>query len=148
MGSETWGRVLALDIGSKRIGVAVSDELGLAAHGLETVRARPLEAALEVLQQLVRDYKIEEIVIGLPVNMDGTSGSGVEAVREVSRRLEEALPVRVHFVDERMTSSQAERVLLEGNVSREKRKNVRDKLAAVLILQSFLDGRSRVARDE
>lgn len=147
MGDETGGRVLSLDIGSKRIGVAVSDELGLAAHGLETVSARPLEAALEVLQQVVRDYKIERIVVGLPVNMDGSTGPGADAVRDIARRLEEALAVTVDFVDERLTSAQAEKALLEGNVSRKKRKEVRDKLAAVLILQSYLDGRSRLDHD-
>jgi len=142
MSSEPRRRVLALDIGSKRIGVAVSDELLLAAHGLETVSARPLEAVIEVLHQLVREYNVNEMVVGLPVNMDGTSGAGAEAVRGISRRLEEALPVTIHLVDERMTSMQAERVLLEGNVARKKRRDVRDKLAAVLILQSFLDRRS------
>ena len=147
MTSEARRRLLSLDIGSKRIGVAVSDELGLAAHGLETLSARPLEAAIEALQRLVKEYGVEEVVVGLPVNMDGTSGAGVEAVRGISRRLEEALPVTVHFVDERMTSSQAEKVLLEGNVGRKKRKDVRDKLAAILILQSFLDGRSIGGRD-
>jgi len=145
--SEARRRLLSLDIGSKRIGVAVSDELGLAAHGLETLSARPLEAAIEALQRLVKEYGVEEVVVGLPVNMDGTSGAGVEAVRGISRRLEEALPVTVHFVDERMTSTQAEKVLLEGNVGRKKRKDVRDKLAAILILQSFLDGRSIGGRD-
>jgi putative Holliday junction resolvase len=145
--SETRRRVLSLDIGSRRIGVAVSDELGLAAHGLETLSARPLEGAIEILRQLVRKYKIEELVVGLPVNMDGTNGAGVEAVRGISRRLEEALPVTIHFVDERMTSAQAEKVLLEGNVGRKRRKDVRDKLAAVLILQSFLDRRSLGGQD-
>ena len=147
MASETRRRVLSLDIGSRRIGVAVSDELGLAAHGLETLSARPLEAAVEILRKLVRKYKIEELVVGLPVNMNGTSGAGVEAVRGIARRLEEALPVTIHFVDERMTSTQAEKVLLEGNVGRKKRKEVRDKLAAVLILQSFLDRRSLGGQD-
>jgi putative Holliday junction resolvase len=137
------GRILALDIGSKRIGVAVSDELQIAAHGLETVSARPPERAIEVLQGLVREYNVREVVVGLPLNMDGTSGASAEAVRGVSRRLEEALPVAVRLVDERMTTAQAERVLLEGNVTRRKRRDVRDRLAAVLILQSFLDGRVR-----
>lgn len=147
MAREARRRVLSLDIGSKRIGVAVSDELGLAAHGLETLSARPLEEAFEALRRLVREYGIEEVVVGLPVNMNGTSGAGADAVRGISRRLEEALPVTVHFVDERMTSTQAEKVLLEGNVGRKKRKDVRDKLAAVLILQSFLDGRSLGGRN-
>ena len=147
MAREARRRVLALDIGSKRIGVAVSDELGLAAHSMLSCPILSQCAAIEALRRLVKEYEVEEVVVGLPVNMDGTSGAGVEAVRGISRRLEEALPVTVHFVDERMTSTQAEKVLLEGNVGRKKRKDVRDKLAAVLILQSFLDGRSLGGRN-
>ena len=115
----------------------------LAAHGLETVSARPLDGAIEVLQGLVTEYNVREVVVGLPLNMDGTSGASAEAVRGIAQRLDEALPVRVRLVDERMTTAQAERVLLEGSVTRRKRRDVRDKLAAVLILQSFLDGRVR-----
>ena len=140
-------RIIALDPGTKRIGVAVSDELRLTAHGLENIDVRSSLETLEVLKELVRAYNVSEVVVGLPVNMNGTSGAGADAVRGISRRLEEALPVTVHFVDERMTSTQAEKVLLEGNVGRKKRKGVRDKLAAVLILQSFLDGRSLGGRD-
>lgn len=134
-------RVLGLDFGSKNIGVAVSDELRLTAHGLESVPARPPGRALEILQRLAREYNVREMVVGLPLHMNGTSGAGAEAARDFARRLEEAMPVKVHLVDERLTTVQAERTLLEGNVSRSKRRGLRDRLAAVLILQSFLDGR-------
>jgi len=134
-------RLLGLDMGSKRIGVAVSDELQLTAHGLENIPARPPEKAMEVLHRLANEYNVKEMVVGLPVNMDGTSGAAAEAAETFARRLREALPVEVHLIDERLTSMQAERVLLEANLSRKKRKGLRDRLAAVLILQSFLDRR-------
>jgi putative Holliday junction resolvase len=133
------GRVIGLDFGSKKIGVAVSDELRLTAHGLENVRARPAEEALEVLKQLVREYNAVEIVIGLPLNMDGTSGPGAEAARAFAARLTSELSVKVHLSDERLTTVMAEKTLLEANLSREKRKKLRDRIAAVLILQNFLD---------
>ena len=133
------GRVIGLDFGSRRIGVAVSDELRLTAQGLENVRARPEEKAVEVLKRLVREYNAVEIVIGLPLNMDGTSGPGAEAARGFAARLGAELSVKVHLSDERLTTAMAEKALLEANLSREKRKKLRDRLAAVLILQNFLD---------
>ena len=133
------GRILGLDFGSKKIGVAVSDELRLTAHGLENVRARPAEQALEVLKQLAREYNVAEIVIGLPLNMDGTSGPAAEAARAFAVRLESKLSVEVHLSDERLTTVMAEKTLLEANLSRAKRKKLRDRIAAVLILQNFLD---------
>jgi putative Holliday junction resolvase len=133
------GRIIGLDFGSKKIGVAVSDELRLTAHGLENVRARPTEQALEVLKQLAREYNVAEIVIGLPLNMDGTSGPAAEAARAFAVRLVSELSVEVHLSDERLTTVMAEKTLLEANLSREKRKKLRDRLAAVLILQNFLD---------
>ena len=132
-------RILGLDFGSKKIGVAVSDELRLTAHGLENVRARPAAKAIEVLKQLVKEYNAAEIVIGLPLNMDGTSGPGAEAARAFAARLTAELSVKVHLSDERLTTVMAEKALLEANLSREKRKKLRDRVAAVLILQNFLD---------
>ena len=133
------GRIIGLDFGSKKIGVAVSDELRLTAHGLENIRARPAERAIEVLKQLTREYNVAGIVIGLPLNMDGTSGPGAEAARAFAAQLESELSVEVHLSDERLTTVMAEKTLLEANLSREKRKKLRDRLAAVLILQNFLD---------
>ena len=136
-------RIIALDPGTKRIGVAVSDELRLTAHGLENIVVRSSRETLEVLKELVRAYNVSEVVVGLPVNMNGTSGAAAEGAVSFARLLREALPVEVHLLDERLTSAQAEKTLLEANVSRKKRKGLRDRLAAVLILQSFLDGRNR-----
>jgi putative Holliday junction resolvase len=132
-------RILGLDFGSKKIGVAVSDELRLTAHGLENIKARPAEKTLEVLKQVAREYNVAEIVIGLPLNMDGTSGPGAEAARAFAERVEAELSVKVYLSDERLTTVMAEKTLLEANLSREKRKKLRDRIAAVLILQNFLD---------
>ena len=119
----------------------MSDELLITAQGLDTIPARPPGRAVELLQRLASDYNVTEMVVGLPMHLNGTSGAGAEAARVFARRLDEAIPVTVHLVDERLTTVQAERTLLEGNVSRSRRKRLRDRLAAVLILQSFLDGR-------
>jgi putative Holliday junction resolvase len=138
-GAQPGGRILGLDPGSRTIGVAVSDELHLAAHGLPSIAARPAAKAVEAVKSLVTRYTVELIVVGLPINMDGTLGASAEAARDFARRLEEVLPGRVRLVDERLTTVQAERTLLEADVSRSRRKGLRDQLAAVLILQSHLD---------
>jgi len=138
------GRILGLDPGTERIGVAVSDELLLAAHGLESIPAHPAAQVPEAVKALIKDYNVCEIVVGLPVNMDGSSGPSAEAARQLAGRLEALLPGGVSMIDERLTSVQAERTLLEADVSRRRRRGLRDRLAAILILQSHLDAR----RDE
>ena len=134
------GRILGLDPGTKTIGVAVSDELGIAAHGLPGIAARPAAKAVEAVNALVAQYTIKLIVVGLPINMDGTLGPSAEAARDFAGRLEAVLPGGVRLVDERLTTVQAERTLLEADVSRSRRRGLRDRLAAILILQSYLDG--------
>ena len=141
------GRILGIDPGSKSIGVAVSDELLLAAHGLPSIPARPEAAALNAVKSLIYEYTIYEIVVGLPVNMDGTMGSSAEAAQRFARNLEGLLPGGVHMVDERLTTVQAERTLIEADVSRGKRRDLRDRVAAILILQNHLD-RLRHARED
>lgn len=141
------GRILGIDPGSKTIGVAVSDELRLAAHGLPSIPARPAARALEAVQNLVKDYTIFEIVVGLPMNMDGTSGASAEAARALARSFETLLPGGVRMIDERLTTVQAERTLLEADLSRTRRRGLRDKVAAVLILQSHLDSRRHAPDD-
>lgn len=145
-GAQLGGRVLGLDPGSRTIGVAVSDELHLAAHGLASIAAHPVAGAVDAVKSLVRQYTVGLIVVGLPINMDGTLGPSAEAARDFARRLEDVLPGRVCLSDERLTTVQAERTLLEADVSRSRRKGLRDRLAAVLILQNHLD-RER-ARDD
>lgn len=133
------GRILGLDPGTKNVGVAVSDELYLTAHGLPSIPARPAARALDAVKKLIKDYNIYEIVIGLPFNMDGTLGPSAEAAREFACRVEELLPGCVRMIDERLTTVQAERTLLEADLSRAKRRGLRDRIAAVLILQCHLD---------
>jgi putative Holliday junction resolvase len=138
------GRILGIDPGSTTLGFAVSDELHLAAHGLPSLPARPLARVLEAVKKLIRDYTIYEIVVGLPVNMDGTIGPSAEAAQGFARSLEALLPGGVVMIDERLTTVQAERALLEADLSRARRRGLRDQLAAVLILQGHLDSRRHV----
>jgi putative Holliday junction resolvase len=141
------GRILGIDPGSRTIGVAVSDELQLAAHGLPSIPARPAAGAIEAVKTLIRDYTVYEIVVGLPMNMDGTIGPSAEAAQRFARSLEPLLPGGVIMIDERLTTVQAERTLIEADLSRARRRGLRDQLAAVLILQSHLDSRSHAASD-
>ena len=131
-------RVLALDIGLKRIGVAVSDPLGYTAQGVETIFTKGMERDVERVRELARQYGTDRIVAGLPMRMSGEEGLQASLVREFTDRLA-AMGFRVRFQDERLTSVSAERVLLEAGVRREGRKQVIDKLAATYILQAFLD---------
>jgi putative Holliday junction resolvase len=131
-----------LDIGSKRIGVALSDELGYTAQGVETVTYSDPESAADRIQGIAESRGVTEMVIGIPYNMNGTEGPQVRNVREFIERLRKRINVPIHEWDERLTTFAAERVLLEADVSRAKRKKVVDKLAAVLILQGFLDSQS------
>lgn len=139
------GRILGLDPGTERIGVAVSDELHLAAHGLESIPSRPPQRALAAVKTLIKDYNITEIVVGLPINMNGTMGPSALAAQEYARQLEPMLPGAVRLVDERLTTVQAERALLEADVSRKKRRGLKDRLAAVLILQHYLDAKEHAS---
>lgn len=135
-------RVMGLDVGSKTVGVAISDPLGWTAQGVETIAIN--EAASEFgfnrVVELVKEYEVEKIVIGMPKNMNNTAGPRAEASQKYGRSLEKRLEIPIVFHDERLTTMQAERMLVEeANVSRKKRKEVIDKLAAVIILQNYLD---------
>jgi len=132
-------RVLGLDLGEKRIGVALSDALGLTAQGLMVLHRRDLDQDLAEVLAVARKHQVQEIVIGLPRHLDGRLGDGAVEVQDWVERLQKGLGVPVHTFDERLTTLQAERVLLEANVSRRKRRQVIDKMAAGLILQAFLD---------
>ncbi len=145
-------RALGLDLGTKTIGLAVSDELGFTAQGIQTLERRGPRKDLEALAQRVADYTIDRFVIGLPLNMDGSEGPRAEATRTFGTALEQASKLPVIYWDERLTTVAAQRVLLEADVSRKKRKEVIDQLAAVLILQGWLDSQrpslSSVGDDE
>ena len=137
-------RVLGLDLGSHTIGLAVSDPFGWTAQGLSTWRRKgDLPADLQEIERLVKQYEVNLIVIGLPKNLNGDLGPAAKGVQEFGSLLAERLGLEVVFWDERLTTVAAEKVLLTGDVSRRKRKKVIDKLAAVLILQNYLDWKSR-----
>jgi len=132
-------RVLALDHGAKRIGVAISDELKMIAQPLEFVPAEPFGAFASRLQQVLAEKPCELILVGMPRNMDGTFGPAAEKVRAFVARLKESVAVPVRTWDERLTSAQANRTLLQANVRRAERKQKVDAMAAAILLQSFLD---------
>ena len=132
-------RAIGLDLGTKTIGVAVSDELGLTAQGLPTVPRRGPRKDLETLTRLATELGADRFVVGLPINMNGTEGPKADAVRVFGASLGEATGLRVEFQDERLTTAEANRTLLEADVSRKKRREVVDRLAACLILQGWLD---------
>ena len=134
-------RILALDFGSKNIGLAVSDELGLTAQGLPTLRRSNKRNDLDHLRRVIRQFGIRELVLGLPLRMSGSEGVQAEKVHVFAEELRRKFKLPVHLFDERLTSVEANRVLRESEMSIQRRAEVVDQLAAVLILQSFLEFR-------
>lgn len=133
-------RYMALDIGDRTIGIAVSDLLGLTAQGVETIQRRKLEEDLQRLGELIHEYDVETLVSGYPKNMNGTEGDRCKIVTQFMEEVKKAYPdVGVTFWDERLSTVAANRSLLEADLSRRKRKKVIDKMAAVFILQGYLD---------
>jgi putative Holliday junction resolvase len=134
-------RLMALDHGTRRIGVAVSDELQMIASPLEFIPAEPLDKVIERVQQIIREKEVELILIGLPRNMDGTLGPAAEKVNAFIAALQPHITTPIKKWDERLTSVMANRALLQGNVRRADRKQKVDKMAAAILLQSYLDSR-------
>lgn len=133
-------RKMGIDLGTKTIGVAISDEMGWTAQGIETIkRSNSLKKDFLRLDELINQFSVSEIVLGLPKNMDGSIGERAQASMDFAEQLREYFSLPVHLWDERLTTVSAERMLISADVSRKKRKNVIDKLAAVFILQSYLD---------
>ena len=132
-------RYLALDHGTKRIGVAISDELKMIAQPLEYIPTEPFGEFLVRLRQLIAEKEVERIFVGMPRNMDGTFGPAAEKVREFIAMLTPEVSVPIQTLDERLTSAQANRVLLQANVRRADRKEKVDAMAAAILLQSYLD---------
>ncbi|MGI6588930.1 MAG: Holliday junction resolvase RuvX [Peptococcia bacterium] len=132
-------RILGMDLGEKRIGLAVSDELGITAQGLPTVKRTKIKEDLRQLVEIIKEKKIMKLVVGLPKNMNGTLGPQAEKVKSFVTLLTKEYPLEVIYWDERLTTVEAQRTLLEGDVSRKKRKKSVDKIAAMIILQSYLD---------
>jgi putative Holliday junction resolvase len=136
-------RILALDHGTKRIGVALSDELGWTAQPLETYQRRTLEADIQHIDRLVREHDVGEVVVGLPLRLNGEIGPAAQLVHEFVKRLEEVLTVPVMTWDERMTTKSAEELLIAADVSRKKRKGTVDRIAAAILLQGYMESRSK-----
>ncbi|HEU5401413.1 MAG TPA: Holliday junction resolvase RuvX [Terriglobales bacterium] len=133
------GRLMALDVGSRTIGLAVSDPLGITAQGLETIRRKNKRTDLAALKSVIEQYGVSEMVVGLPLRMSGQEGTQAEKMREFVGVLEKEFGLPVHLMDERLTSVEANRVLRESEMSIRKRAGAVDRLAAVLILQNFLE---------
>ena len=132
-------RYIGIDLGTRRIGVAVSDELGLTAQGLQTLETATEDDGLAAIRGLIDRYDVQEVVVGLPKNMNGTLGPAAERAIAFAKRLGEGGAVKVSMWDERLTSQAAERLLIEADVRRARRRGAVDRMAAVLILQGFLD---------
>lgn len=139
--SNASGRVLALDLGKRRIGLAVSDELGITAQGLPTLERTTIREDLARLGQLISERSISLILMGNPLHMSGREGRQAEYVHEFTERLQAAAGVAVQYWDERLTTVEAQRVLKQSGISIEKRARAVDRLAAVILLQSYLDSR-------
>jgi putative pre-16S rRNA nuclease len=132
-------RILAIDHGTKRMGIALSDELKMIAQPVEFIPAEPFAQFLARLKQLLHEKEVELILVGMPRNMNGSYGPAALKVQDFVAALKNAVTVPIKMWDERLTSAQANRFLIEGNVRREKRKEKVDKMAAAILLQSYLD---------
>jgi putative Holliday junction resolvase len=140
--SRTHPRVLGLDVGSKRIGLAISDLLGITAQGLETLQRQNKRLDFGHLEKVIRDYEVTEIVVGYPLRMSGAEGIQAEKMQGFAEELHRRFQLPVHLWDERLSSAQANRLLRETEMSITRRAQVVDQMAAVLILQSWMDARS------
>jgi putative Holliday junction resolvase len=134
-------RIMCLDIGTKTIGIAVSDELGITAQPLKTLSRKTEEEDIEALKRLIGELKVTEVVVGLPKRTDGSLGQAAISVLEFAEKLKSAIPQPIHTWDERFSTVAVTRTLLAGDASRAKRKKVVNHLAAAYILQGFLDSR-------
>ena len=138
-------RVMGLDVGSKTVGIAISDALGWTAQGIETIKIdeNAGQFGMSRIQELVTEYAVTSFVVGYPKNMNNSIGPRGEASEKFAEMLKEAFGLPVMLWDERLTTMAAERMLIEADVSRKKRKTVIDKMAAVVILQGYLDSKNR-----
>lgn len=137
--SPVQARILALDVGSRNIGLAVSDALGITAQGLETLRRKNKRSDFEYLARVIRDYGVTALVVGNPLRLSGAAGGQSEKVKVFAEQLHTRFRLPVHLWDERLTSVEANRLLREAELSIEKRAKAVDRMAAVLILQGFLE---------
>ncbi len=135
-------RILALDVGSKTIGVAVSDPMNIIAQGVTTIKRKTLDEDLDDLLKIIDEYNVELIVVGKPLNMNNTEGKSVQRVMNVGNRLRDKSGLEVVYQDERLSTVSANAVLMDSKVRRENRKKYVDKIAATYILQTYLDWRN------
>ena len=132
-------RIMALDVGSRTIGIACSDALLMTAQGIETIRRTSLENDFNRLRELISEYEVHELVVGMPKNMNGTKGDRAGEEEEFVEKMKTVIDLPITFWDERLSTVMAERQLIAADVSRKKRKGIIDKMAAVVILQGYLD---------
>jgi putative Holliday junction resolvase len=137
-------KILGLDVGSKTIGVAVSDELGIIAQGVTTLKRKGVNHDITQLLKMIEEQRAEKVVVGLPKNMNGSLGQSAKMVLTLLEELENFVDIPVIAWDERLSTVAAERALLEADMSRKKRKKVIDKVAALIILQGYLDNQKRM----
>ena len=135
-------RIMGLDVGEKRIGIAISDQMGWTAQGHSVLNRQNWKSDSNVLWEICQEYRVTKIVIGLPLNMNGSIGAKAIEVQEYGKKLAHHTGLAIDYWDERLTTRSAERILIEADVSRKKRKKVIDKMAAVTILQSYLDSKA------
>ena len=140
---NTYYRIMALDYGDVRIGIALSDVTRFLASGLENYTRVSLEVDCQHIAELVKNNNVKVIVLGLPLNMDGSKGDRVEKTYQFAEELSKYTDAKIDYLDERLTSVSAEKILISADVSRKKRKQVLDKLSATIILQDYLDGNYR-----
>ncbi len=132
-------RLLALDVGERRIGVAVSDLLGIAAHGAGGIQRKNLEDDINEIKRYINESEAELVVVGMPINMDGSKGESAKKIDDFVKAIEPSIKIPVVTYDERLSTKESERFLISSGVSRKKRKGVIDKVAAQLILESYLN---------
>lgn len=140
-------RIIGLDVGDKTIGVAVSDLLQITAQGVTTIRRESKVKDYAALEEIINEYNIKKVVVGLPKNMNGTLGPQGEKTIKFAEKLKNKYNVEIIYEDERLTTVSAEKILIEGDIRRKKRKAVIDKVAATFILQAYLDRKGRINND-
>lgn len=134
-------RILGIDFGEKRIGLAIANPVLAIAQPLSVLKRKNIESDIKELEEIIKEYGVEEIVLGLPLDMNGRQGRKAKEAIDFGELLKEKLKLKISLYDERLSTAQGERILLQADLSRAKRKNVRDKIAAQIILQSYLDQR-------
>jgi putative Holliday junction resolvase len=137
-------RIMGLDVGDKTIGVAISDLLQLTAQGITTIKRESKVKDYGILEELIKEYDIKKVVVGLPKNMDGTIGPQAEKTIKFAEKLKNKFKIELIYEDERLTTKAAEKMLISGDVRRDKRKTIIDKVASTYILQSYLDRNGRM----